>query len=239
MLDKVQKILYKKFKEDKLAHFYLVEPSIVDNESKLLSWCSELILEMNDLFNKDILNQPDILILQPDANAKQYSIDQISEIFNFTMYNPLSLSKKYLIIPEAHKLSPIHSNKLLKTFEEPPIGLNIFLLNPQKSKILNTIESRSIKLRVALTPSEAVNNIKALMDEKPDLQSFTTKLASLKLSYEVMYSELISIISENNLSSVQMGHIKKELDNLTQDVIYNSSWPNKAFKIYSLLNSLK
>jgi DNA polymerase III delta prime subunit len=239
MLDKVQKILYKKFKEDKLAHFYLVEPSRVDSESKLLSWCSELILEMNDLYGKDIANQADVLILKPEKDSKQYSLDQINEIFNFTMYKPLSLSKKYLIIPEAHKLTQIHSNKLLKTFEEPPIELNIFLLNPQKSNILNTILSRSIKLRVGLPSSETKNNIEFIKENSTDLQAFTTDLGNLKLSAEVLYSELLAIINEYDISASRLSIIKKELDSLTRDVIYNSSWQNKAFKIYSLLNSLK
>ena len=67
---------------------------------------------------------------------KFYDKKLVDDILHFLSHNPLIGNKKFIIIENLKYLSEIHMNKLLKTFEEPPIGLSLFLLNPYGSHYL-------------------------------------------------------------------------------------------------------
>jgi DNA polymerase III gamma/tau subunit len=47
--------------------------------------------------------------------------------------------KKFIVIENLKYLSEIHMNKLLKTLEEPPVPMHIFILNPDNVRPLLTV----------------------------------------------------------------------------------------------------
>jgi DNA polymerase III delta prime subunit len=59
----------------------------------------------------------------------------------------------FFILYDADKLTDLISNKLLKVLEEPHSNHTLILLNPKNTKLLPTIASRTINLRLPI-PSE-------------------------------------------------------------------------------------
>jgi hypothetical protein len=57
---------------------------------------------------------------------------------------------KFIFLQDAHLLSDIVANKLLKVFEELPKDCCLFLLTPHDENLLATVESRAIKISLPL-----------------------------------------------------------------------------------------
>lgn len=237
MTDRIQDILESKYTNNKMAHFYIINPSTTDTSSQLLEWTSQLICKLSSIKQQQIENHQDILLIKSASDVKQYPLEDINRVFDFTAYRAVELKKKFLIIEDANKLTTLHSNKLLKTFEEPPVEMIIFLLNPKKTNIINTINSRAIKLNIKINKEHQQLNLEELI--KLDFQSFSSKLTNSKLAAESIYTELLNSVNKVKISRDQAIGIKRDLDLLAQDFTFNSSWQNKAFKVYSLLKSLK
>lgn len=140
-----------KFQQQELAHFYLVEPSQLDSSGALNLWIEDFLQQQSE---KSIQNHPDILLINSDPEKRVYKWEELSVIFSFLNHRPLEWHQKVIVIPDAHKISDLISNKLLKILEEPPVPCTFFLLNPQKKTLLHTIESRAVKLQLPLEKEE-------------------------------------------------------------------------------------
>lgn len=95
--------------------------------------CSQIITE----------NYVDIIRL--DGNNK-IKVAEITALNDDTAINPTVGRKKLYFIDNADKLSAQAQNKMLKTFEEPPEYVIIFLGVNNESGLLSTIKSRAKKL---------------------------------------------------------------------------------------------
>lgn len=145
--------------DDKLAHLVIFEPGSQDmQEEELESLVLTLMGSYAGLdqtqpnFLSRIQNHSDFLIIKKEDNKQSsYVLEELEEIGPFLNHKALSLKAKLILIHDAHLLNDLVSNKLLKTFEEPPIPCFIFLLNPHTLKLLSTIESRAIKLMLPST----------------------------------------------------------------------------------------
>lgn len=102
---------------------------------------------LNDLAS----NIPDIHIIN---SIKSIGIAEIRDIEKEIKLKPYSQKFKAIIINDADKLTPEAQNALLKTLEEPPDYLLIFLLTPDEELLLSTICSRcQIIILPSVTPS--------------------------------------------------------------------------------------
>jgi hypothetical protein len=150
------------YQNNKLAHFYIVSPSYLAkdegyNNFLLSAWTTSLLKSFCQQ-ELNLLNHPDLLfVADTDADSlkeglskQQYAVEEINELFEFNNYRPLSLNKKWIILSSAEKLNQneIICNKLLKLLEEPQAYVSILLLNPKRVQLMQTIESRAIKLRI-------------------------------------------------------------------------------------------
>lgn len=87
------------------------------------------------------------------------SVENIRTQVNATAsIRPYQAGKKIYIIDEAKKMNTAAQNALLKTLEEPPDYVSIFLLTDNEEAMLETIKSRCIKLRTAPVSLDAVRS---------------------------------------------------------------------------------
>ena len=192
MRNKLKKILIEKFSSNKLAHLYLIEPTLIDSSDQVLKFTKEVLQQFIDSskYPKKLTNHPDIL--EFTTENKSYNMDDLKLISDFVKYKSIELPQKFLIITQLEKLSELHLNKLLKTFEEPPVPLCIFLLNPRKTNILPTVVSRTIKLRLPITAESPNFDIVELIKEDITFINFTEKVVKEKISTEDLSSEILN-----------------------------------------------
>lgn len=98
---------------------------------------------------------------------------------------------KIVIIEDFERLTISAMNRLLKTFEEPPSYLKFIITTPQIDKILPTILSRSVRLKVLPLSAEENREIlkvfknSSLLDLKYDLIWSLTEDYQLPVGYSI------------------------------------------------------
>lgn len=153
-MDPIKKNLLKKARENNLGHFFILNPSAraKDPKKDLMKWTEDLVgacFESHSV--KELKNNEDVLIIDEElVNKKFYDKSLVQKVAQFFSYRPIRGNRKFVIIEDLEKMSEIHSNKLLKLFEEPPVNATIFALNPSLTKVLPTIASRAVFIRVSL-----------------------------------------------------------------------------------------
>lgn len=116
-------------------------------------------------------NQPDIITVKHEKPAT-ISVDDIREQLNGDiMIKPYSSPYKIYVIPEADLMTEQAQNALLKTMEEPPEYAVIFLLTENADRLLATIRSRCVMLKLRNIKDKLVK--KYLMEQMqiPDYQA--------------------------------------------------------------------
>ncbi|MCM0084340.1 DNA polymerase III subunit delta' [Geomonas sp. Red32] len=99
-------------------------------------------------------HHPDLHILEPEGAF--IKIDQIRELQKELAYRPFEAPKKVCIIDGAEKLNQASGNALLKTLEEPPGDALMILITPERSAVMQTIQSRCQSLAFQPLPVELV-----------------------------------------------------------------------------------
>lgn len=183
----IQNILLQKMQQDKLAHLATFQAQGNDegSEKEIKHFIFELVSRFvninceDEAFVSKLLNHPDVLIIGQERKENSFYVaEELSEIYSFLNHKALQARAKVIIIQNAQLLNDLHSNKLLKIFEEPPIPAYIFLVNPQGKRLLPTIESRSIKISLSF------KNQKDLHDQEP----FLEKMQKLSLAAFTEYA---------------------------------------------------
>ena len=78
--------------------------------------------------------------------ASNGTVDRIRELRERALYGSFGGRTRFIILDEAHGVSPAGFEALLKLLEEPPPGVVIILVTTQFSSIPKTIRSRCTKL---------------------------------------------------------------------------------------------
>lgn len=93
-------------------------------------------------------NHPDIIIVQHEKTSS-ISVDEIRvQVNEDIQVKPYSSKYKIYIIPEADLMTQQAQNALLKTIEEPPAYAVLILLTENAQKLLPTICSRCVMLKL-------------------------------------------------------------------------------------------
>lgn len=157
---KLLETLLTKAKENKLAHFYIVESAEAEEvaSESLLKFSHEFI---RDYYQKiegqkssmvHLMDHPDVYVLgnisDEDKESKAFTVEESEAFARFFEFRPVQSKRKFAVITEAHRINVTVSNKWLKLLEEPQGEVTIFLLNPRRQKLLETIHSRALHLRL-------------------------------------------------------------------------------------------
>ena len=93
-------------------------------------------------------NHPDIITVQHEKTSS-ISVDEIRvQVNEDIQVKPYSSKYKIYIIPEADLMTQQAQNALLKTIEEPPVYAVLILLTENAQKLLPTICSRCVMLKL-------------------------------------------------------------------------------------------
>ena len=248
-LNNLQDILFKKFSNDDVGHFYLLTPGfVVNDKSYIRQWCLDLISTiMSDdkkKFNSEnVLNHEDLLFIGKDEKDQTaYKLSDFTTLFSFLNYAASRYKRKIIIIDNAEKLSASVSNKLLKTLEEPPIKCTIFLLNSQKVALLDTVKSRAIKLTIP-TPKQTSNldAINGLIEEIKNgktLDEFVASFKGNKLKEVELFKDLNDWMNKKSTNAAlfqTLDYINKQT---LEDHTYNAGPLNRLHKVYFLIKEL-
>jgi DNA polymerase-3 subunit delta' len=139
-LENLKKNLLKKYETDQLAQVYLAKyPKSTDP----IIWAKDFLESITTL-----QDDPDVLWVFRDEKESVYKVESlgIKALIKFLNFRAFRLKKKFIFINDAHLLSTIVSNKLLKVFEELPENFCLFLFAPQEENLLPTVESRAINI---------------------------------------------------------------------------------------------
>ncbi len=85
-------------------------------------------------------NHPDLHFIRPDG--AQIKIDQIREMQQQIVFQPLEGPRKIYILTNTERLNDAAANAILKTLEEPPTASTLMLLTENIETIILTIRSR-------------------------------------------------------------------------------------------------
>ena len=137
-----------------LSHAHLIAGEDGIGKSKLANILAKLIL------NGD-LEREYVDIINYKSSKASFGVDEVRDIIEEVSKKPFEGDRKVIIIHEGNKLTIQAQNALLKTIEEPPIGVHIIILCESLELILDTIKSRCeiYKLK-PLTKSELYEYIK-------------------------------------------------------------------------------
>ncbi len=197
----IHDILMKKAEKNELAHFYIVESSAAEDEAfaSLMKFATNFI---RDYYHKienakqsmtNLMDHPDVYVLgnlpeTEDKEDKFFSVEESEAFARFFEFRPVQGKRKFAVITEGHRVNTLVANKWLKLLEEPIGNSTIFLLNPRRQKLLDTIHSRAQHLRLPVSISLSnLDNWKTFLGEtkSQSLSQFIEK--NIKQNQDVLF----------------------------------------------------
>lgn len=137
--EKATRILEKSYQSGKLSHAYLFTgPEHLGKKTLALNFCKMLFNDNRE----DIENNLDLIIVRPNEEEKQITIEKIRDLGKKMALYPHSAKYKIAIIEQAEKMNKSAANALLKTLEEPSETAILILLAADSKNMLETIKSR-------------------------------------------------------------------------------------------------
>ena len=103
---------------------------------------SVLALNLAKLILKGDLDREYVDIINYKTEKASFGVDDVRAIIEEVQKKPFEGDKKVIIIHEGNKLTVQAQNALLKTIEEPPLGVYIIILCESLELVLDTIKSR-------------------------------------------------------------------------------------------------
>lgn len=124
-----------------LSHAYILEgPAQIGKKL----FAQDLFVKANNRKSFDP-NDPDLFVLAPaieEGDTKIY-IENIRDLKTFLTLRPFYGPYQFVIIDDAHRLTPEASNAFLKLLEEPSGKVVFMLITSQPQELLPTISSRA------------------------------------------------------------------------------------------------
>ncbi len=181
------KELEKKFRENKLAHAFLLETNDMDlclqnllTFFKIINCPSNYRDECNEcnlchLF--DSMNLPSYVVIEPDGTTIKK--EQILSLKQFFQTKPVYSKYNMYVVKNAECLNSSSANTMLKFIEEPEDYILGFFITNNKENIIDTIRSRcqilkdyynlSVESNIpSVWSGIAINYLKTINDNKLD-----------------------------------------------------------------------
>lgn len=160
--------LLKTLENGDLAHAHLIVGEDGIGKSKIVHELAVNILGKSGYSDREYADIKEYRVLN---NKKSISVDQIRSVIEEVNKKPYEGDKKVIIFHDADKMTVQAQNAFLKTIEEPPQGVYIFLLSEAQDNILDTIRSRCQihklkKLSAAEIQSFLLKNYPAISEEE-------------------------------------------------------------------------
>jgi DNA polymerase-3 subunit delta' len=106
-------------------------------------------------------SHPDFLTFPPDGPLRQISIQQMRLLKERAQFKPLRGKRRVFLIDRIDRANEQAANSLLKTLEEPPDHLIIFMSAENSYDLLPTIRSRAVPLHMRKLDNEEMRRFAA------------------------------------------------------------------------------
>jgi len=152
--DKIKKSLLDNFNDNKLHHGLLFSGNKgIGKASFALDLAAQIILSscsnQNDNLTKIQSNShPDLLIIKKDEKKRDITVDAVRDINQFLSLTAAISKHRVIVIDALDDLNRSSSNAILKTLEEPPANVFLFLINHNPAKVMDTIKSRCRLIKI-------------------------------------------------------------------------------------------
>ncbi len=138
-----------------LMHFYFDRKNYNTNENSFTNKSVFLKQFSENLF-------PNILYLN-GSDYRNVKIDDIRSIINNLNKSPINNDKRFIILDDIDSFNTSSLNALLKIIEDPGKNNYFIMINNKSNKLLDTIKSRSIEIKIIISNKERLNIITSLI----------------------------------------------------------------------------
>lgn len=150
--ENIQDILNKNIEEGKLHHAVLFSGFEGSGKRKLCLEVAKNILKQNsNRMDVDIESHPDVKIISPNLEESKkgdITIKQIRALNGFLQLKSGFSDCKIIILDAVDNLNKNAANSLLKILEEPPENSFFLCLSHNPNKLLETIKSRVLNIKL-------------------------------------------------------------------------------------------
>jgi DNA polymerase III subunit delta' len=130
------------------------------------------------------MQHPDLNVLQAEQIGGTLKVDQIRELLRGLFLAPYEAKHKIALLLRFEEANPSAANALLKTLEEPPRQVKIFLTAQDAEALLPTIVSRCELIHLRPLSLEKVNQgLQNLWDIPPDQAHLLAHLSNGRPGY--------------------------------------------------------
>ena len=138
-----------------LMHYYFDKKTYNENENTFVSKSFFLNQFIENLF-------PNILYLN-GSDYRNVRIDDIRKIINDLNKSPIKKDKRFIILDDIDSFNLNSLNALLKIIEDPGKNNFFILINNKSNKLLNTIKSRSIEIKIMINNKDRLSISSSLL----------------------------------------------------------------------------
>jgi DNA polymerase III delta prime subunit len=197
---------------------------------------------------KKILSNNHINIRVLDGKNR-IKVAEINELIENTHILPIDGDKKLYFIDNAELLDPRVQNKLLKTYEEPPSYVTIFLGSANESGLLSTIKSRGKRIYIEPFSAIAVYDelVESGFDEILSQEAASYSAGSMEKAllfvnderYKNVYEETFNTMMSLKNSSQIIDHLYKDIfskDNIRLTLDFMEIFLSDIIKIITKSN---
>lgn len=132
----IRELFLKSIKENTLSHAYLIVGEDGIGKSILVKDVALKILgKTRDIDYVDLINFR--------GNGRSIGVDDVRKLIVEINKKPFEGDKKVIIIHNCETMTEAAQNAFLKTIEEPPVGVYMFLLCENLANVLDTVKSRA------------------------------------------------------------------------------------------------
>ena len=132
-----------------LMHYYFDKKTYNENENTFANESFFLNQFIENLF-------PNILYLN-GSDYRNVRIDDIRKIINDLNKSPIKKDKRFIILDDIDSFNKNSLNALLKIIEDPGKNNFFILINNKSNKLLNTIKSRSIEIKIMINNQDRLS----------------------------------------------------------------------------------
>ena len=141
----------------------------------------EFKINEKNIFYQQFLNNiyPNVYYLNA-FDLKAIKIEDIRSLKNYLNKTPINNDKRFIILDDVETLNINSLNALLRLIEEPSDSNFFILINNKSRKILDTIKSRCLEIKIILNDNETNKITSSLIDYFK--QNITIKNKGIKAS---------------------------------------------------------
>ena len=152
LVDEALQYLIRAKNGGRLPHSYLVTGPDGSGKRDLVR---RFVAELNQTASPE--THPDYHVIEPESKSRRILVEQIRELEDALRMKSSTGAWKFGVIVDADRLMPQASNAFLKTLEEPPKNSILLLLTVLPEALLETIQSRCIRIALRVRGGPVVD----------------------------------------------------------------------------------